>query len=94
MRPVPMRVLDEAHPWQEIAARWGELVPRVRRQWPELTYMEVMAVAGQRGRLCGLICRRYEVTHEDADDMLFAWQARLLRQERLEAVGKVGPRTD
>lgn len=89
--PAPERAPGGAYPWQEIASRWSELVPDVCRRWPEITYMEALAVAGQRGRLCSLIGRRYGVSHEEADDMLFGWQATLARQE---ASRKASTRTD
>ena len=85
--PAPERAPSGAYPWQEIASRWSELVPQARRRWPDLTYMEVLAVAGQRGRLCSLISRRYGVSHEEADDMLYRWQASLAGQEAAERAG-------
>lgn len=72
--------------WREIAARWRELTPDVCTRWPKLTYMEALRVSGQRDRLCRLLCERYDVSFDDADDMVARWQADLERQVLIEAV--------
>lgn len=62
-------------PWKDITRCWHDMIPEVRRRWPELTYMETLRVAGDRNHLCRLIAERYKVTPDEADDMVWRWQS-------------------
>jgi hypothetical protein len=65
---------DKPSSWKDVSRSWPDLVPHVRRTWPELTYMEVLRVAGDRNRLCRLLAERYQIGLEDADDLVWGWQ--------------------
>ena len=69
-------------PWGSISTCWPEMIPVVLRQWPRVTYMDALSVAGRRHHLCTLLGERYGVTHDEADDMVWTWQTSLGRPRR------------
>ena len=62
-------------PWEELTSRWHAVIPAVRRRWPQLTYMETLRVSGDRNHLCRLLCEKYDVTLDEADDMVWRWHS-------------------
>lgn len=61
--------------WRDVSRRWPDLVMDIRRAWPELAYMEVLRISGDRGRLCRLLSERYGVSLDEADELVWRWQA-------------------
>ena len=73
--------------WEELTRRWHAVIPAVRRRWPQLTYMETLRISGDRNHLCRLLCEKYDVSLDEADDMVWRWHSgrpALTEHERTE----------
>ncbi|MEQ1774151.1 MAG: general stress protein CsbD [Burkholderiales bacterium] len=60
--------------WKQIEGDWLQFKNNVKRQWPKLTYVDV--IIGKRSRLAHYIQKRVGCSHGEAEQQLAIWQAR------------------
>ena len=60
-----------------IKDNWFDLQAKIQENWPALTDDDVNMIAGRRDQLVGKIQERLDVTADQADQQVVAWQARL-----------------
>ena len=63
--------------WEEIRARWDELVDEARDQWSELTHDELRAIDGDRTLFIAIVRQRMGMTAEDAEVSIETWAGEL-----------------
>jgi len=53
--------------WDQVAGSWKQWTGKAKEQWGKLTNDELIAVAGQRDQLAGLLQQRYGYAKEEAN---------------------------
>lgn len=61
--------------WNEIESNWGVFRRRVKQRWHKLTDQQLAATAGQRNHLASSIAALYQISAEESERQLAAWQA-------------------
>ena len=60
--------------WDVIESNWKQFQGRVKRKWGRLTDYDLDRIAGKRDRLCGQIQETYDITKDQADRWLRAFE--------------------
>lgn len=56
--------------WDQIEGNWKQMAGRVKEKWGLLTDSEILAAAGKREQLAGLLQERYGYAKQQADQAL------------------------
>ena len=62
--------------WGRIEGNWKQVQASVQQQWGKLTDGQLVAIAGKRDMLTGRIQETYNLTRDEAEKQLGAWQLR------------------
>ncbi len=63
------------HPnWTHFQERWLDYAQRVKAQWPEISFSDILDVHGSRGQLCLRVAETYGLSEADADRAVAIWQ--------------------
>ena len=71
--------------WLKISENWDIFLQQARLSWPRLSYHELVLTRGERPRLCTALQERYELSADEADEAVAAWQERLVIKSELTA---------
>ena len=63
--------------WLKVSDHWETLLYRARAVWPRLSYQDLRLTQGERPRLCAALQARYDLSADEADEQVTAWQERL-----------------
>jgi uncharacterized protein YjbJ (UPF0337 family) len=63
--------------WAQIETDWKEVSEQIKRTWGKLSEDDLAAISGQRGRLSGLLQKRYGYAKEDAENKVDQFARRL-----------------
>ena len=53
--------------WDQIKGNWKQLTGKVKEKWGKLTDDDLVAAAGQRDQMLGLLQQRYGLAKEQAE---------------------------
>jgi hypothetical protein len=71
------------HPnWTHFQERWLDYAQRVKAQWPEIAFSDILAMQGSRGQLCVRVAETYGLTVAEADRAVAIWQHAQLEHGR------------
>jgi uncharacterized protein YjbJ (UPF0337 family) len=59
--------------WDHIEANWDQFSEIIRLQWGKLTVKQIIATAGNRNQLAGIIQTTYGISKEAAGQQVDAW---------------------
>jgi uncharacterized protein YjbJ (UPF0337 family) len=62
--------------WNRGAGTWQQARREIKQHWNKLTNDQIAMVAGQRDQLVDVIQECYDITRDDADRQVRAWEAR------------------
>jgi len=54
--------------WDWFAGNWKQLIELMQARWAKLTYNDLVAAAGERGRLIGLLQTHYSYSTDRAQN--------------------------
>jgi uncharacterized protein YjbJ (UPF0337 family) len=60
--------------WDHIEGNWLQYCPSIKQRWDKLTDEQLETVAGKRSHLAHKIQKAYDLSQEDAEQQLAAWE--------------------
>ncbi len=71
--------------WTQIEAAWHELTDQILAHWPDLHGDGLVAVAGDRSEFARYIAASYDLTEDEAAEVIETWIRRLNGQAAVSA---------
>lgn len=62
--------------WTDIEAAWHDLADRIVLDWPELAMDQLATIAGNQAEFIRYLASRYDLTHEEAEEVVSLWLLR------------------
>lgn len=60
--------------WAHVQERWLDYAQRIKIQWPEISFSEILATRGSRERLCECVAGTYGLQAAEAERAVAIWQ--------------------
>lgn len=61
--------------WTHFQERWLDYAQRVKAQWPEISFSDILATRGDRSRLCACVSETYGLDSDAADRAVTIWHS-------------------
>lgn len=60
--------------WTHFQERWLDYAQRVKAQWPEISFSDILAMQGSRARLRRRVAETYGLSEAQAERAVAIWQ--------------------
>lgn len=80
------------HPnWDDFQARWLDYAQRVKEQWPEISFSDILATQGSRDHLRQRVAETYGLQEHEADRAVTIWQHAQIEPPQLDEIAAESP---